>query len=180
MTGAALTISMCDQSDAGSIVRDKATRSAANKIHWTASLVEERLEEAARVLKRLPPAKVGGYFSVWPKIIPEFSDLVGQEPRPMRRPCPSPAEISRMEKTLWWTVDLESDDAKIVLMRASGERWKSIGARFGMIVPTARNHWLYALCIIARQLNGKPFPSNLSRNQMLAIARFGDGKGKIT
>ena len=33
---------------------------------WTPEMVEERLFEAGAVLKRLPPVKVGGYFSTWP------------------------------------------------------------------------------------------------------------------
>jgi hypothetical protein len=151
-----------------------------SKTYWTASLVEERMEEAASVLKRLPPVRVKGYFNVWPTIIPEFSDLVGREPRPMKRPCPSPSEISRMEETLGWTVGLDPVDAKIVWRRAYGERWKRICARFGMALPTVAEHWLYALCVISWQLNGKPFPKNVSRNQILSMARFGRGrKGKI-
>ena len=50
---------------------------------WTPEMVEERLIEAAAVLKRLPPVRVGGYFNVWPKMMVEFSDLVGQTPEPM-------------------------------------------------------------------------------------------------
>jgi hypothetical protein len=151
-----------------------------SKVYWTPSLVEERMEEAARVLKRLPPVKVRGYFSVWPTIIPEFSDMIGQEPRPMRRPCPSPTEISRMDETLGWTVDLEPVDAKIVWMRAFGDRWKHICARFGFSRYSAWERWLYALCVIAWQLNGKPFPKNCSRLQILGKVRFGGRKGKIT
>lgn len=35
---------------------------------WTREQVEERLVEAADVLKRLPEPRVQGYFSLWPKI----------------------------------------------------------------------------------------------------------------
>ena len=52
---------------------------------WTPSLVEARLAEAAYVLKRLPKEKVQGYFSTWPTMLYEFSDLVGQEPIPELR-----------------------------------------------------------------------------------------------
>lgn len=81
---------------------------------WTASLVEERLVEAADVLKRMPPVKVCGYFNVWPTIVHDFGDLVGQEPQRLKRPYPSAAAISRMEETLGWTVGLDAIDAKIV------------------------------------------------------------------
>ena len=44
---------------------------------WTPSLVEERLAEAAFVLKRLPEPRRQGYFSTWPEIIHSFADKVG-------------------------------------------------------------------------------------------------------
>ena len=53
-------------------------------MNWTPSLVEERLAEAASVLKRLPEPRRQGYFSVWPEVIHSFADKVGQEPKPMR------------------------------------------------------------------------------------------------
>jgi hypothetical protein len=99
---------------------------------WTPSLVEERLAEAADVLKRLPEVKVRGYFNTWPRMVDEFSDLVGQEPPKMRRPWPQPAAITRMEETLSWTIGLDPADAKIVWLRAGGERWKTICWKVGL------------------------------------------------
>ena len=122
---------------------------------WTASLVEERLVEAADVLKRMPPVKVRGYFNVWPQIVHDFADLVGQETPLLRRPCPSAAAISRMEETLGWTVGLEPIDAKIVWLRAYGTRWKDVCWRIGLGRTTANQHWLYGLCVIAWRLNGR-------------------------
>src|SRR5690606_41333626 len=51
---------------------------------WTPSMVDERLAEAAAVLKRLPARRRQGYFNPWPDYFYEFGDLVGQEPEPMR------------------------------------------------------------------------------------------------
>ena len=45
---------------------------------WTIEMVEERLVEAADVMRRLPPVRVPGYFSTWPKMVVEFADRVGQ------------------------------------------------------------------------------------------------------
>ena len=87
-------------------------------MRWTPSLVEERLAEAASVLKRLPEPHRQGYFSTWPRVLYEFSDLVGQEARPMRV-LPSPAAISRMEETLSWTIGLDPIDGKICLLYTS-------------------------------------------------------------
>ena len=139
---------------------------------WTPLLVEERLAEAADVLKRLPEVKVQGYFSTWPKMAYEFGDLVGQEVPLMKRPPPSSAAISRMEETLGWTVGLEVVDAKIVWLRACGERWKSVCWRVGLARAAAHEHWLYALCVIAWRLNGQPIPHNQPRRQIVAQCRY--------
>ena len=136
---------------------------------WTPSLVEARLAEAAYVLKRLPKEKVQGYFSTWPKMLYEFSDLVGQEPRPMRV-LPSPAAISRMEETLSWTVGLDPIDGKIIWMRAYGERWKTICWAVGLQRSAAHQHWLYALCVIAFRLNGRRLNRSHSKQKVIALA----------
>lgn len=140
---------------------------------WTPSLVEERLSEAAFVLKRLPAERRRGYFNVWPQIVHDFADKVGQEPRPMRV-LPSPAAISRMEETLSWTVGLDPIDGKIVWMRAHGERWKAICWSVGMQRSAAHEHWLYALCVIAFRLNGRRVPGKRSRRYIIELVRDAD------
>ena len=83
-------------------------------------MVEDQLLEAADVLTRLPDVRVHGYYGLWPKMILQFSDLVGQEPPKLRRPPPSPEAISRMEQTMPWLTWLEPRDAKLVWARADG------------------------------------------------------------
>jgi hypothetical protein len=63
---------------------------------WTVSMIEERFVEAADVMKRLPDVRVSGYYNTWPKILYEFSDLVGQEPPRLRRP-----RLRRMPSAEW-------------------------------------------------------------------------------
>jgi len=138
-------------------------------VNWTPSLVEERLAEAASVLKRLPEPRRQGYFSVWPEVIHSFADKVGQEPKPMRV-IPSPAAISRMEETLSWTVGLDPIDGKIVWMKAHGLRWKVICWKVGLQRSAANEHWLYALCVIALKLNRRQFNRNLSRRKVIELA----------
>ena len=138
---------------------------------WTPEMVEERLIEAASVLRRLPAERGQGYCSTWPTLFVEFGDLVGQTPEPMRPPPPSAAAISRMEATLGWAVWLEPVDAKIVLMRASGTRWKEICWTVGLSRATAHEHWIYALCLIAWRLNGRQRGSDVSRRQMISDRR---------
>ena len=133
--------------------------------HWTPLMVEERLEEAASVLKRLPPVKVQGYFSLWPRYIYEFADLVGQEPREMPLPPPSAASITRMDEAMEWLNWLEPDDAKLVWRRAERTPWKGICVQLGMSRATAHRHWQYALVVIAWRLNGKRFSSKKARSE---------------
>ena len=98
---------------------------------WTVETVETRLEDAAQVIRRLPPVRVPGYFNTWPSMFVEFADLVGQEPAPMRLPPPSTAAITRMEETLGWLRWLEAEDVKLVWARADRTPWKAICCRFG-------------------------------------------------
>lgn len=132
-------------------------------VTWTPIMVEERLEEAADVMKRLPPVKVQGYYSLWPRYIYEFADLVGQEPPEMRLPAPSAAAITRMDEAMEWLKWLEPDDAKLVWMRAERRRWKGICVRLGITRATAHRHWQYAMLLMAWRLNGKRVSAKQSR-----------------
>ena len=68
---------------------------------WTASLVEERLAEAAGVLKRLPEEKVQGYFSAWPDVVHNIHESFGWHDPVLRRPWPSPGSIDRLMAYSW-------------------------------------------------------------------------------
>ena len=138
---------------------------------WTPAMVEERLIEAAAVLRRLPSVRMSGYFSTWPATIVEFGDLVGQTPEPMRLPPPSAAAISRMEATLPWLRWLEVEDAKLVWMRADRAPWKVICWRFGVSRATAYRRWEYGLSLISWRLNGRTITAKRSRRFMVERSR---------
>ncbi|MFN4018350.1 MAG: DUF6362 family protein [Reyranella sp.] len=138
-------------------------------------MVEERLIEAAAVLRRLPAQRGQGYFSTWPQMFVEFSDLVGQSAEPMRLPPPSAAAIDRMEEVLQWFAWLEPMDSKIVWLRAGGMRWKDVCWRVGLARAAAHEHWLYALCLIAWRLNGCGGLERLGRRSTIARVRSGRG-----
>jgi hypothetical protein len=114
---------------------------------------------------------VQGYFNTWPRALVEFSDLVGQQPKPMRRPPPSPAAITRMEAAMEWLRCLEPDDAKLVWMRAEGARWKAVCVRFGISRATAHRRWEYAVAVIAWRLNGRVVPKTRSRQHLSRLVR---------
>lgn len=135
--------------------------------HWTPSLVEERMVEAADTLKRLPEERVRGYFSTWPPIIHDYWEAFGRHDVKLRRPWPSPAAIDRMDETMTWLVWLDPTEARIVWLRASGERWKEVCWKVGLARTAANQHWMYALCVIAWRLNGRRLPRNISRRRVI-------------
>jgi hypothetical protein len=151
---------------------------------WTPSMVEERFVEAADVMKRLPEVRVPGYYSLWPKVIHEFADLVQQEPPRLRRPPPAPDAISRMEETLEWLRWLEPTDARIVWLRANGERWKVVCYHVGLARAAANEHWLYALCLVAWRLNGSRLAQPRSKRRLIehfrGSARQGAGFRQVS
>lgn len=136
---------------------------------WTREMVEDRVIEAAYVLRHTPGPRLGGFFSTWPEIFCTFGDLVGQEPQPMRRPRPSPAAITRMEEAITWNRFLERDDAALMWARADGAPWKAICWRFGISRATAHRRWEYALSVIAWRLNGRQ--PHLRRGRRFVVKR---------
>ena len=136
--------------------------------HYTPIIVVDRFQDAADVLRQLPEVRAQGYFSVWPRIAPEFSDLVGRKPDRMRRPPPSARAISNMEETMFWTVGLDPKDAKIIWLRAERKHWKEICRTVGLSREAVHNRWLYGIYTTTWRLNGKPVSKKLSRRQVLA------------
>lgn len=123
---------------------------------WTIKEIEERFEEAARTMRRLPPVKVQGYFSAWPTVVHDPRDAYGWEPVRLKLGPPTADAISRMEETLSWLYLLhDTDDRKIVWCRANSLPWKVVCYRFGMARQTAWRRWAYALMVITHRLNGK-------------------------
>jgi len=122
---------------------------------WTASMVEEQLEEAAATLRRLPPVKVSGYFSCWPQIAHDADDRRGWEVLVRRLGPPSARAISRMEETLTWFRWLTPDENRLIWLRANNISWKAIGWRIGCCRTVAWERWVFALAKIASELNYK-------------------------
>ena len=89
----------------------------------------------------------------------------------MSLPPPSPAAISRMEETLTWTIGLDPIDGRIIWLRAHNAPWKAICWKVGLQRSAANERWIYALCVIAMQLNRVPVPNNRSRRYVIERAR---------
>ena len=129
---------------------------------WTPTMVADRLESAADVFRTLPGVMPQGFFNAWPEYFHSFADKVGQEPR-MRRPRPSPRQITEAEEAMLWLRWLEKSDARIVWLRANGEPWKKISWEIGLSRPAANRHWQYGIALITWRLNGRVPPSRRSK-----------------
>jgi len=139
---------------------------------WTAKRVEDRLAEAADVMRRLPPVRVQGYFNTWPAIAHDFADRVGCEPQRLRRPPPSPDAITRAEATLLWLRWLEVEDARLVWMRGERAPWRVICERFGFARSTANRRYAYALAVIVWRLERRPMSKAWSQRYLFERARI--------
>ncbi|QYX57995.1 hypothetical protein K1T73_06355 [Roseovarius sp. SCSIO 43702] len=128
---------------------------------WTMGTVQDRLELAADVFAQLPAVKPQGYFNAWPEYFHTFADQVGQEPR-MRRPRPSPRQITEAEEAMLWLRWLEKDDARLVWLRANRTPWKPICWELGISRATANRRWQYGIAVIVWRLNGRRVPKNRS------------------
>jgi hypothetical protein len=137
---------------------------------WMRNMVEERITEAAAVLRKLPGPRVSGYFSTWPDILLSAREIASQEPRPMRV-LPSPQAITRMEETITWNRFLERDEAHLMWARVEGMPWKHLCHRFGISRPTAHRRYDYALSVIVWRLNG--WEVHHRRGRRFVVARAG-------
>ena len=139
---------------------------------WTTAQVQDRLELAAGVMRQMPGVMPQGFFNAWPEYFHSFADKVGQEPQ-MRRPRPSPRQITQAEEAMLWLRWLEADDAKLVWARAEGTAWKPICWQFGISRATADRRYQYGLAVIAWRLNGKRPPAKRSMSYVIGRARAG-------
>jgi hypothetical protein len=119
--------------------------------------IEDRFEEAARTLRRLPnPPGSGpkGYGNAWPEYVQDAWHAYGYHEAQMRV-VPSASDIQQMEECLDWLAWLKPDDARIVWMRAEGARWKQVCWRIGVVRSTAHRRWAAALLTVAKHLEAK-------------------------
>jgi hypothetical protein len=128
---------------------------------WTTAQVQDRLELAAGVMRQMPGVMPQGFFNAWPEYFHSFADKVSQEPQ-MRRPRPSPRQITQAEEALLWLRWLEKDDARLVWLRANRTPWKPICWEMEISRATANRRWQYGIAVIVWKLNGRRVPANRS------------------
>ena len=89
--------------------------------------IEDRFEEAAYTLRRLPEKdRPRGYGGSWPPVVHEVKHAYGYTSEAPMRVIPSAAAITRMEECFDWLMLIHPEDARIVWLRADGMRWRVI------------------------------------------------------
>ena len=118
------------------------------------SEVEDRFEEAALTLRRLPAGDgPRGYGSSWPEYVREQRHAYGYHETRLRV-VPSAREIARMEEVLDWLKLIDAArDRRIVWMRAEGHRWRAVCREAGLSRSAAWRRWGAALVTVARRLS---------------------------
>ena len=122
--------------------------------------IEDRFEEAAYTLRRLPERnRPRGYGSSWPPVVHDAMQAYGYTPEAPMRIVPSAAAITRMEECFDWLLILDPEDARIVWLRAEGVRWRQVCYRAGIVRTTAWRRWAASLLTIAKHLKALEKPA---------------------
>lgn len=129
-------------------------------------MIEERVEEAADTLRRLPEPRFQTCRSTWPPVLREFWEMYGAEPARLRPGPPSAVAIDRMDQTLEWLRWLEPEESRLLWWRATRMPWKVIEKKLGVSRQTAWRQWTYALIKIASLLNGRSRKNVATKNRV--------------
>lgn len=121
---------------------------------WTVDALSARFESAAVTARRLPSAKVQGYFNAWPTIVrSQWEALAAADERVLCRFPPSPKDVEQMLEVMLWVQWLEVEQRHLVWMRAKRYGWRDICTRFGFDRTTGWRHWHKAMELMAEKLN---------------------------
>lgn len=103
--------------------------------------------------RRLPSAKVQGYFNSWPAIVRCQWELLAADERLILRFAPSPKDVQNMLEVMLWVQWLEVEQRHLVWMRAKRFGWRDICTRFGVCRTTAWQNWQKSMQLVAQKLN---------------------------
>lgn len=121
---------------------------------WCSEDVAARFHAAVVTSRRLPPARVQGYFNLWPPMVRQPWERYPDDERKLHFP-PDPVDVDRMLEAMRWIQCLEVERRHLVWMRADNYEWNEIGKRFGCCRTTAWRRWKSSIDIVVRHLNGQ-------------------------
>ena len=137
---------------------------------WTRDMVEERIVEAADVLRQLPGLPAQRLLQ----------HLAGDPAQPQGiGACDADTDAAAATEALGDQPHggddhlepyLEPEEAHLMWARAEGMPWKHICHRFGISRPTAYRRYDYALSVIAWRLNGRSVHHRRGRRFVVARA----------
>jgi hypothetical protein len=123
---------------------------------WAVDAVSARFEDAAVTARRLPSARVHGYFNAWPTIVRCQWEMLAMDERVVCRFPPTPKDVEQMLEVMRWVQWLEVEQRHLVWMRAKRHGWREISIRFACCTKTAQRRWTQALQRVTDQLNAAP------------------------
>jgi len=135
-------------------------------------MVAARLAEATEVMRYVVPARGSNYCSTWRVIGTAICSTDVEALRAAYLPTLSSAALDRAEEVVTWLGWVELMQARIVWLRADGQRWKLICHGVGLGRAAAYEHWACALCIITCRLNGVELPARLGKRRLIARMRL--------
>jgi len=119
---------------------------------YTQQMIADRLEEAARTMRRLPAVKVQGYAAYWPEMLYSERERYQMENK-SQRCLPTPEKIERMEEACnWLRFLINIEDRRLLWLRAERASWKYICAKFGIKRSAANERWKNGLEMISLNL----------------------------
>ena len=120
--------------------------------YWTEAMVKAYLEDAAEVMKALPPVRVLGFFSTWPTPVHDFWDAYGWVAAENRW-RPTARQITQMEFVCEWLRFVPVRESKIIWRRACRVPWKIIADDLQSSRASVSNWYNTGLCKIVVRLN---------------------------
>ncbi len=122
--------------------------------YWTEKMVETYLEDAAKVMKSLPPVRVQGYFTAWPEPIHDYWDVYGRHEIDKKKLFrATPRQIDQMEYVLTWLRYPSLRERRIIWDRANRVPWKVLEHKYDSSRSTLWREYSHGLIWIVARLN---------------------------
>lgn len=146
---------------------------------WTATLVEERLREAAATLRHLPADRPRGFRSAMPAPVRSAQEAYGWHETRVRPAPPSPGAVDRLDEVLGWMGWLDEDQIRVLWARANGVPWRPICRRLGCGRTKAWQTWVAALVVLKVRLNEIAIGANFPLNSVNKTSTHGNHDGAM-
>jgi DNA-directed RNA polymerase specialized sigma24 family protein len=137
---------------------------------------DEVIESFFRAVKTLQvlPDRERGFFQLrsgWPSYVREFMDAYDPNESPPERFEPTPHDVSVFLDVLAWGKDLDRKARQIIIWRAAGASYRTIGSLLDVSYETARQRFEDAINQIWATANAKAAPDGVAEARLLRALR---------